>query len=62
MKKKEKRSLAYRLAKTIDMDSLSSISGGTQGAGIQWSSHETLKASGGSLQTVDVAIDVGIDI
>jgi type IV secretory pathway ATPase VirB11/archaellum biosynthesis ATPase len=61
MEKKQSRSLAYQLAKVIDHGSLSSISGGHQSMALQWCSHESLKASGTSIQSLDVAIDVVID-
>lgn len=59
--KNSHRSLAYRLAKVIDKDSLSSISGGNQAARMQWTSCESFKASGSNIHSVDVVGDVTVD-
>lgn len=61
MEKKEKRSLAYRCASTLDPSHFSSISGGAQRPGLQWCSRETLKASGNNIQAADVVVDFSVD-
>lgn len=56
----QQRVLAYALAKPINNEELGSIAGGRGPEGLMCSS-ETLKASGVTTSTLDVAIDVHVD-
>jgi len=61
MEEEPQRVLAYALAKPIKLDTLDQISGGGPGVSVQWSSRETVVASGLSRQNVDVVIDASVD-
>ncbi len=61
MEEEPQRVLAYALAKPIQLDTLDHVSGGGPGVSVQWSSRETLVASGFSQQNVDVVIDASVD-
>jgi hypothetical protein len=62
MEENPQRALAYALAKSIDIDTLNHVSGGSSSVSGQWSSRETLVASGFGGQNVDGVIDISIDI
>lgn len=57
MKEKKERVFAYTLARTIDNDDLTKVSGGSAGM----THSETVKGTGGSGQGVDVVYDQSID-
>lgn len=61
MKKNKERSLAYVLSQPMDIKTLGIVSGGGQGMGFSWCTHESMKASGSSRRDVDVMIDVIVD-
>ncbi|KTD61692.1 bacteriocin [Legionella spiritensis] len=53
----KERVFAYNLAKTISNDDLEQVSGGSS----QWTSKQTVQATGGSGQGVDARYDVSVD-
>lgn len=57
MKNEKERVFAYTLAKEIDNSELTEVSGGSS----QTTSKQTVRATGGSGQGVDVAYDVSVD-
>lgn len=57
----KQRSLAYLLAKTIDIEELDEVSGGSQGGSNRWSNRDTYKASGSGAHNLDVVVDWSID-
>jgi len=61
MEENSSRTLAYTLAKPIDIDMLDQISGGGSNAGMEWTSRETVQPSGSNLQNLDITIDGSID-
>lgn len=61
MEHNKNRVFAYRLAKSIDNETLSQVAGGGGAAGLQMCSHTTLKPSGSSAQGLDAILDFSVD-
>lgn len=62
MEKNQQRSLAYALSQIIEIEHLSTISGGGQSIAVNWCKRESFKASGTNMRNADVMVDVVVDI